>query len=86
MRARIRKTLDIVHNVTEADFAGVETRDVTFNIGPDKKVTCKGGEYLNQFALPNFYFHVTAAYAILRHNGVDVGKIDFLKPVNLVAV
>jgi hypothetical protein len=78
MRARIRKTLDIVHNVTEADFAGAEAREVTFNIGPDTKLTLKGGDYLNGFALPNFYFHVTTAYAILRHNGVDLGKRDFM--------
>ncbi|MBL8549369.1 MAG: DUF1993 domain-containing protein [Hyphomonadaceae bacterium] len=77
MRARIRKTLDIVHNITEADFAGADTREISFNVGPDKKITCKGGDYLNHFALPNFYFHMTAAYAILRHNGVDIGKRDF---------
>jgi hypothetical protein len=78
MRARIRRTLDIVHNIAEADFAGAETRDITFNIGPDKKVAAKGAEYLNLFALPNFYFHVAAAYAILRHNGVELGKRDYM--------
>jgi hypothetical protein len=48
---------------------------------PDKHMI--GGEYLVQFALPNFYFHAAMAYAILRHNGVDLGKIDFLGQVNL---
>lgn len=59
-------------------------RGISFSWAPGKVIG--GQDYLLQMVVPNTYFHLTAAYAILRHNGVDVGKIDFLKPVNLVAV
>lgn len=58
------------------DFAGAADRKVTFAWLPNKYIG--GVDYLHQFALPNFYFHMTTAYGILRHNGVDVGKMDFL--------
>jgi len=53
-------------------------REITFPLGPTNKGHMKGSDYLNHFALPNFYFHITTAYAILRHCGVDIGKRDFL--------
>ena len=53
-------------------------REITFPLGPTNKGHMKGDDYLNHFVLPNFYFHITAAYAILRHCGVDIGKRDFL--------
>lgn len=53
-------------------------REINFPLGPTNKGQMKGADYLNHFILPNFYFHLTAAYAILRHNGVDLGKRDFL--------
>ena len=53
-------------------------REITFPLGPTNKGHMKGDDYLTYFVLPNFYFHVTAAYAILRHCGVDLGKSDFL--------
>ena len=53
-------------------------REITFPLGPVNKGHMKGDDYLTHFVLPNFYFHCTAAYAILRHCGVDVGKQDFL--------
>ena len=53
-------------------------KDVTFPIGPQQTMTLKGAEYLIGFALPNFYFHATTAYDILRHCGVELGKRDFL--------
>jgi hypothetical protein len=77
LQARIAKTLDFVKGLKPAQFDGGFDRDVTLTIG-GQKMTWKGDVYLHQFALPNFYFHVTAAYAILRHNGVEVGKRDFL--------
>lgn len=77
LQARITKTLDFVKSLKPAQFDGGFERDITLTIG-GQKMTWKGDVYLHQFALPNFYFHVTAAYAILRHNGVDVGKRDFL--------
>ena len=56
-------------------------REIVFPLGPEHKGHMTGADYLNHFMLPNFYFHCTAAYAILRHNGVDIGKRDFLGPV-----
>jgi hypothetical protein len=66
------KTLDMKHIDAAAD------RPITFPLGPTNKGHMKGDEYLNHFVLPNFYFHLTAAYAILRHCGLEVGKQDFL--------
>ena len=77
LQARVAKTLDFVKGLKPAQFDGGFDRDVTLTIA-GQKMTWKGGVYLHQFALPNFYFHATAAYAILRHNGVDVGKRDFI--------
>jgi uncharacterized protein len=78
LRERIARTLDIVQTISAADLEGAETRQVTFNIGPDAKMTVSGADYLFKAALPNFYFHIVTAYDILRHNGVDLGKRDFL--------
>lgn len=77
LKARIAKTLEFVKSVKAAQFEGAETRDVTMKIG-GQSVTWKGPIYLNHFAFPNFYFHVTTAYNILRHNGLDIGKRDFI--------
>ena len=77
LQARIAKTLDFVKGLKQSQFDGGFDRDVTLTIA-GQKMTWKGGVYLHQFALPNFYFHATAAYAILRHNGVEIGKRDFL--------
>ena len=77
LQARIAKTLDFVKGIKQSQYDGGFDRDVTLTIA-GQKMTWKGGVYLHQFALPNFYFHVTAAYAILRHNGVEIGKRDFL--------
>jgi hypothetical protein len=49
-------------------------------LGPDRTMTAPGADYLNGFVLPNFYFHLTTAYAILRHNGAPLGKMDFMGP------
>ncbi len=70
LRARIARTLDIVHSINAAALEGGDTRPVTFRAGPDSTITIPGRDYLLHFALPNFYFHTTMAYAILRHNGV----------------
>jgi uncharacterized protein len=83
LRARIRKTVAFAESVNEAQYAGASERKVKFSWAPGKII---GGEdYLLQMVIPNAYFHMAMAYAILRHNGVDVGKMDFLGPVNLVA-
>ena len=57
---------------------GREEVDVTFPVSRDKTRTMKGEAYLKHWALPNFFFHVATAYALLRHNGVDLGKADYL--------
>lgn len=77
LQARIAKTIDFLNSITPEQLAGAEQRDISFNIR-DRKFEFKGEDYLNSWVIPNFYFHVTAAYAILRSNGVDIGKTDFL--------
>ena len=77
LRARIAKTLDFIESVPKAKYEGSEDREVVMKLrGEDAKF--RGGQYLFNHAYPNFYFHLTTAYAILRHNGVELGKRDFL--------
>ena len=78
LKARIAKTVDYVKGFTPAQVDGAAAKDVTFPIGPQQTMTLKGAEYLVGVALPNFYFHATTAYDILRHAGVELGKRDFL--------
>ena len=77
LKARIAKTVDYVQGFQAAQFAGAEERDVQMKIR-DQTLTFKGLSYLAHLALPNFFFHATTAYDILRHNGVDLGKRDFI--------
>ena len=77
LTARIDKTLTFVGSFQPAQIDGQEDRDINLTIAGNP-VTFKGQPYLLHFALPNFYFHMSMAYAILRHNGVDVGKRDFV--------
>ena len=77
LRARIDKTTDYLASVPEAAFEGAAERTVTVK-SRGGELSSPGKEYLLTFAVPNFYFHLTTAYAILRHNGVPVGKLDFL--------
>jgi len=82
LRARIRKTVAFAESVKEAQYAGASERKVKLSWAPGKVI---GGEdYLLQMTIPNTFFHIAMAYAILRHNGVDVSKMDFLGPINLV--
>ena len=78
LQQRIAKTVDYVKAFKPAQFEGAEAKDITFPSGPDKTTTLKGQQYLSNFALPNFYFHAVTAHGILRHNGVEIGKRDFL--------
>jgi hypothetical protein len=77
LKARIAKTLEFIGTVKPAQIDGSEGRDITLKAGP-RELAFKGQDYLLFFAMPNFYFHVTTAFAILRHNGVRVGKLDYL--------
>ena len=77
LRQRIRKTIDYVQSVPAAQIDGSDEREISVprRAGP---LAMKGETYLKHFVLPNFFFHVTTAYALLRHNGVELGKSDFL--------
>jgi hypothetical protein len=76
IRQRIRTCLAFVNSVDEKDFAGSEDRRVSPSWLGGKWL--RGDDYLADVAIPNFFFHVTTAYAILRHNGVDLGKMDYI--------
>jgi uncharacterized protein len=80
LRARIKKTADYVKAFKPAQVDGSEAREVTLKVGPNTR-TFRGQPYLLQFVMPNFFFHSTTAYAILRHNGVELGKRDFMGQV-----
>ena len=82
LRARIRKTVAFAKSVREAQYAGASERKVKLSWAPGKVIS--GKNYLLQVTIPNAFFHIAMAYAILRHNGVDVGKMDFLGPINFV--
>jgi hypothetical protein len=77
LKLRIDRTLKLLSAVNRQDLEGSETREVTVSPG-GRQLTFNGADYLFQFSLPNFYFHLTMAYAILRHAGVELGKRDFI--------
>ena len=77
LKGRITKTLDYINTLKAEQFAGAETREVVLKF-PNMTLKFNGLDYISKFALPNFYFHATMAYAILRKNGVELGKGDFL--------
>lgn len=81
LKARIAKTVAFVNGITPEQLAGSAARDVTLPLGGNP-VTFKGEWYLKHFVMPNFYFHITTAYDILRHNGVALGKRDFIGALN----
>jgi hypothetical protein len=82
LRDRVKKTIEFAQSVKETQYTGASERKVAVTWAPGKVI--RGADYLLQLTIPNAYFHLTTAYAILRHNGVDVGKMDFLRPVNLI--
>ena len=77
LKERIAKTAAYIKTLDAKAIDASTDREITFPLGPNKG-HMKGGDYLNHFVLPNFYFHLTAAYAIVRHCGVEVGKRDFM--------
>jgi len=77
LKGRIAKTVDFIESVRAEKIDGAEEREIVLKMrSGDRKFT--GLQYLLGFAYPNFYFHVTTAYNILRHNGVEIGKMDFV--------
>ena len=81
LRARIQSVRTYLGTFTAKDFEGAETRKVPLPFLPGGNKGALGTDYLVHFAQPNFYFHLVHAYAILRHNGVPLGKRDFLGPL-----
>jgi hypothetical protein len=77
LKQRLAKTIDFVSSLKPAQIDGSEDKDIHLKLGT-REVDWKGMQYLLGFALPNFYFHVVTAYDILRHNGVEIGKRDFI--------
>jgi hypothetical protein len=77
LKQRVAKTLDFVKTVNAEQLKGAETRTIEIKF-PSGSWKFTGLSYLNDFVLPNFYFHASMTYALLRHNGVEVGKSDFL--------
>jgi len=77
LQERIARTIAFIESVDAAQVNGSEARDIAFSIG-GQQLQFQGMQYLLGFALPNFYFHLVTAYNILRHNGVDIGKRDFI--------
>jgi Uncharacterized protein conserved in bacteria len=78
LQARIAKTLDYVQSFKPAEIDGSDNKQIVLDIRGNK-FEFSGADYLTRWALPNFFFHTTTAYAIARHNGVEVGKRDFMK-------
>lgn len=81
-KERIAKTQAFLKTLDPKAIDASSEREITFPLGPNKG-QMKGADYLNHFVLPNFYFHLTAAYAVVRSLGVDVGKRDFLGAIPL---
>jgi uncharacterized protein len=77
LHARINKCIDFISSLTEIQFSGAECRSIQFKVG-SYDLTFNGDTYVTQWVLPNVLFHITTAYNILRHNGVELGKKDFL--------
>ncbi len=77
LQARIARVRDLLKAAKPEDFAGADTREITIQVA-GREMKFNGADYVNRWALPNFYFHYVAAYSILRHNGVPVGKRDYL--------
>jgi hypothetical protein len=78
LKDRLGKTIDFLKSLDAAKFEGAESRMVTIPVGGGRTVQMTGLDYLNNGGLPNFYFHATTAYDILRHTGLEVGKGDYL--------
>ena len=83
LKERIGKTVAFVKGLDHKAIDASAEREITFPLGPEKKGHMKGDDYLNHFVLPNFYFHCTTAYDILRHCGVEIGKQDFIGQIPL---
>ncbi len=75
--ARIAKTIEFLRGIKAAQLEGAETRKIQFKVG-SREVSFNGADYISSWVIPNLLFHTTTAYNILRHNGIEIGKKDFL--------
>ncbi len=78
LRARVARTVDYIKGIPASAFEAAEDRDIKVPAGPERILEFKGLAFLQSWAIPNVFFHVATAYNILRHNGVEIGKRDFL--------
>jgi len=78
LKGRIAKTIAFLKSVRPDQIDGTEDKEIIIKVGPQNEITLKGSRYLLHFIQPNFYFHITTAYDILRHAGVEIGKRDFI--------
>lgn len=78
LQARLSKTLEFINSLTAAQFEGSESREIVLRPGTPKEKKLTGHAYLLGYGLPQFFFHVTTTYAILRHHGVELGKRDYM--------
>ncbi len=78
LQARLAKTLAFINSLDEQQFADSESREIVLRPGTPKEKKMPGQAYLLSYGLPQFFFHTTTAYAILRHNGVELGKKDYM--------
>jgi hypothetical protein len=78
LRACISRALAFINSITPAQFEGSETREIVLRPGTPKQKILIGHTYLSNYGLPQFFLHVTTTYGILRHNGLEVGKGDFM--------
>jgi hypothetical protein len=81
LRARVRKTIDYVKSVPASQIDGTEAREIVLPVRSGEPMRLSGEVFLKNFVLPNFYFHATTTYALLRHAGVELGKRDYLGPM-----
>jgi hypothetical protein len=86
LKTRVEATLSYIETLDLKAVDASEAREITFPMGPSVKARMSGDAYLSQYLLPSFYFHLTAAYAILRHNRVEIGKRDFLGAISVTPV
>jgi hypothetical protein len=81
LKGRIAETVRNLESVREEDFAGAAARRIVLPLQGEMEVEFSGSEFLRDWSLPNIYFHLTTAYAILRHKGVELGKADFMQHI-----
>ena len=86
LKARIAKTIAFVKTLDTARIDGSAEREVIFPMGRENKAKMRGVDYFNHFVLPNLYFHISTAYGILRHSGVELGKRDYLAGIPMTMI